>query len=140
MSGAPNQFDEPLLPLFEGQEFVHTGPKGRQPSYIADHRQRLRERFMAGGPTAIPDYELLELLLFRSIPRCDVKPVARRLLETFGDFNRVLSAPRERLMQVRGVGGAVVVDLKIVEAATHRMARARVIQRPVVSSWEALID
>lgn len=134
------EFREPLLPLFEGQELVFTGPKGKLPSYIRDHRERLRQRFMAGGASAVPDYELLELLLFRSIPRCDVKPVARRLLDTFGDFNRVLSAPRERLMEVKGIGDAVIVDLKIVEAATHRMARAKVIQRPVVSSWAALID
>lgn len=140
MASKPDHFSEPPLPLFEGQEFLMTGPKGRQPSYIQDHRRRLRERFLQGGPQAIPDYELLELLLFRSIPRCDVKPVARRLLESFGDFNRVLSAPIERLLEVRGVGDAVAVDLKIVEAATHRMARARVIQRPVLSSWNAVVD
>ena len=117
-----------------------TGPKGRMPSYIQDHRKRLRERFISGGATAVPDYELLELILFRSIPRCDVKPVARRLMETFGDFSRVLAAPLERLLDVRGVGDAVAVDLKILEAATHRMARARILQKPVLSSWDALLD
>ena len=137
---APKHFAEAQLPLFEGQELLITGPKGRLPSYIQDHRKRLRERFIHGGAQAMPDYELLELLLFRSIPRCDVKPVARRLLETFGDFNRVLSAPLERLLEVRGVGEAVAVDLKIVEAATHRMARSKVMQRPVLSSWDALLD
>ena len=137
---APKHFAEAQLPLFEGQELLITGPKGRLPSYIQDHRKRLRERFIQGGAQAMPDYELLELLLFRSIPRCDVKPVARRLLETFGDFNRVLSAPLERLLEVRGVGEAVAVDLKIVEAATHRMARSKVMQRPVLSSWDALLD
>ena len=140
MSSPPDQFSEPLLPLFEGQEFLVTGPKGRLPSYIEDHRKRLRERFVQGGPQAVPDYELLELLLFRSIPRCDVKPVARRLLDTFGGFDRVLAAPMERLVEVRGVGEAVALDLKIVEAATHRMARARVMQRHVLSSWDAVID
>ena len=137
---AENQFSEPMLPLFEGQEFMLTGPKGRMPSYIQDHRKRLRERFISGGATAVPDYELLELILFRSIPRCDVKPVARRLMETFGDFSRVLAAPLERLLDVRGVGDAVAVDLKILEAATHRMARARILQKPVLSSWDALLD
>ena len=117
-----------------------TGPKGRMPSYIQDHRKRLRERFISGGATAVPDYELLELILFRSITRCDVKPVARRLMETFGDFSRVLAAPLERLLDVRGVGDAVAVDLKILEAATHRMARARILQKPVLSSWDALLD
>jgi DNA repair protein RadC len=137
---AEDQFSEPMLPLFEGQEFMLTGPKGRMPSYIQDHRKRLRERFISGGATAVPDYELLELILFRSIPRCDVKPVARRLMETFGDFSRVLAAPLERLLDVRGVGDAVAVDLKILEAATHRMARARILQKPVLSSWDALLD
>ena len=137
---AENQFSEPMLPLFEGQEFMLAGPKGRMPSYIQDHRKRLRERFISGGATAVPDYELLELILFRSIPRCDVKPVARRLMETFGDFSRVLAAPLERLLDVRGVGDAVAVDLKILEAATHRMARARILQKPVLSSWDALLD
>ena len=139
MSG-PDAFREPALPLFEGQEFVLTGSKGKLPSYIKDHRKRLRDRFSAGGPEAMPDYEMLELILFRSLPRCDVKPLARRLIETFGDFNRVLSAPVDRLMAERGVGPTVALDLKIVEAAAHRLARARVMQKPVISSWDALLD
>ncbi|NNE88486.1 MAG: DNA repair protein RadC [Silicimonas sp.] len=133
-------FEEPQLPLFEGQELILTGSQGRLPSYIKDHRKRLRERFASGGQAAMPDYELLELILFRSLPRCDVKPVAHRLLKTFGDFNRVLSASTERLVEVRGVGASVAGDLKIVEAAAHRLSRARIIDRPVLSGWEALLD
>ncbi len=67
--------------------------KGKVPSYMRDHRKRLRERFLAGGATAMPDYEMLELVLFRAIPRQDVKPLARKLIDTFGDFNGVRSAP-----------------------------------------------
>ncbi|MEQ3624579.1 MAG: DNA repair protein RadC [Marinobacter sp.] len=104
------------------------------------HRQRLRDRFDQGGARAIPDYELLELILFRALPRGDVKPLARRLLDTFGDFNRVLSASAARLQQVPGLGAATVTDLKLVEAAAHRMARSRVIDRPVMSGWTALLD
>ncbi|EEE38413.1 DNA repair protein RadC [Rhodobacteraceae bacterium KLH11] len=115
-------------------------PTGRLPSYIKDHRKRLRERFMSGGATAMPDYELLELALFRSIPRQDVKPLARALMDTFGDFNRVLTAPEERLRQIKGVGDTVITDLKILEACAHRMARARVMQRHVLSGWDALLD
>ncbi len=134
-------FREPFLPLFEGQEFVATDPKGRRlPSYIRDHRRRLRDRFLEGGAAAMPDYELLELLLFRALPRCDVKPVARRLIETFGDFARVLSAPQDRLIAVKGVGPAVVLELKIAEAAAHRLARSKVIRKPVISSWDAVLD
>ncbi len=94
------------------------------PSYIRDHRARLRERFLVGGAEALPDYELLELVLFRAIPRRDVKPLARQLMEIFGDFNRVVSAPAARLTAVSGVGEAVVTELKIVEAAAHRLSRA----------------
>ena len=134
-------FREPFLPLFEGQEFVVTDPKGRRlPSYIRDHRKRLRDRFTAGGAAAMPDYELLELVLFRAIPRQDVKPLARRLLDAFGDLNRVITAPPPRLLEIAGVGEAVVQDLKILEAVAQRLARARVMHRPVLSSWNALLD
>jgi DNA repair protein RadC len=135
----PRAFSEASPSLFEGDE-TPVAPTGRTLSYLADHRQRLRERFMAGGAAAIPDYELLELLLFRAIRRQDVKPLARRLLDTFGDLGRVVSAPPERLEALPGVGPAVVQELKIVEAAAHRMARARIMQRPVISSWNAVLD
>lgn len=111
-----------------------------QPSYIRDHRARLRERFITGGADALPDYEMLELVLFRAIPRRDVKPLARQLLEVFGDFNGVLSAPPSRLAEISGVGEAVICELKIVEAAAHRLARSRVLQKPILSGWDALLD
>lgn len=136
-------FHEAPLPLFamDADEAIAVplGPE-RLPSYIQDHRKRLRARFMEGGAAAMPDYEMLELVLFRAIPRQDVKPLARRLLDVFGDFNRVLSAPTARLTEVQGVGDAVVQELKIVEAAAHRLARAKVMNRQVLSSWDALLD
>jgi DNA repair protein RadC len=113
---------------------------GRLPSYIADHRQRLRQRFNDGGAQAMPDYELLELVLFRALPRQDVKPLARALLDKFGDFNRVLTAPPQRLRDTQGVGEAVITELKIVEAAAQRMARAKVLNQHAISSWDALLD
>lgn len=132
---------EAALPLFRGEEAPAVPLReGRLPSYIKDHRARLRQRFSEGGAGAMPDYELLELILFRCIARQDVKPLARRLIETFGDFNRVLTAPPQRLLAVTGVGEAVVQDLKIIEAAAHRMSRARIMHRPVLSSWDALLD
>ena len=112
----------------------------RQPSYIRDHRKRLRTRFLAGGALAVPDYELLELVLFRAIPRQDVKPLARALLDRFGDFNGVLAASVAQLTAVPGAGEAVALELKIVEAAAHRLARSRVMQRHVISSWQAIVD
>lgn len=114
-------------------------PSGKLPSYIKDHRKRLRERFLNGGPDAVPDYELLELILFRAIPRQDVKPLARALIEQFGDFNRVIAAPLDQLRKVKGVGDAVALEIKIVEAAAHRMAQSQVLERHVISSWDALI-
>ena len=80
------------------------------------------------------------MILFRSIPRRDVKPLAHQLLTQFGDFNRVLSASPERLSEVQGIGQAVICDLKILEAAAQRMARAKVMQRQVIASWDALLD
>jgi DNA repair protein RadC len=136
-------FDEPFLPLVEPFGTDEAAPAqltGRLPSYIADHRQRLRDRFLLAGGAALPDYELLELVLFRAIPRQDVKPLARLLLDTFGDFNRVISAAPARLQLVKGVGPAVVLELKLVEAAAQRLMRARVMQKPVLSSWDALLD
>ncbi|SLN25049.1 hypothetical protein PSA7680_01081 [Pseudoruegeria aquimaris] len=115
-------------------------PAGRLPSYITEHRRRLRERFMVGGADALPDYELLELLLFRALPRKDVKPVARMLLETFGSFAAVVSAPPEILRKVKGIGDETITDLKIVEAVAHRLARSRAMHRNVISSWDALLD
>lgn len=139
-------FNESPLPLFEpasgADEAAPTllAPGARLPSYIKDHRARLRARFMAGGAGALPDYELLELVLFRAIPRQDVKPLAHRLLAAFHDFNGVISAASSRLEAVEGVGEAVICELKLVEAAAARLARARVLNRHVLSGWDALLD
>jgi DNA repair protein RadC len=135
-------FAESPLPLFTAASPVPAAARGaeRLPSYIRDHRKRLRERFLTSGPEAVADYEMLELVLFRALPRIDVKPLARRLIETFGDFNGVVSAPRARLAEVEGVGESVICELKVVEAAAHRLARARVLGRHVLSSWDALVS
>ncbi len=104
------------------------------------HRDRLRARFVEVGGDLLPDYEFLELLLFRSIPRRDVKPVAKQLLKRFGTFAEVLAAPPSLLTEVDGVGESVVTDLKIVEAAARRIATGAVAKRPVLSSWSAVLD
>ena len=104
------------------------------------HRDRLRARFTEVGGDALPDYELLELVLFRSIPRRDVKPVAKELLKRFGTFAEVLAAPPARLMEVEGIGESVVTDLKIVEASARRLAKGAVAKRPVLASWSAVLD
>ena len=129
-------------PLFATDELIFSSPRAaaKQPSYVRDHRKRLRDRFVSGGPDALPDYEVLELVLFRAIPRQDVKPLAHDLLSKFGSFDAVISATEDQLKRTSGVGEAVVCELKIIEAAAHRLARSKVIHRPVVSSWDALID
>lgn len=104
------------------------------------HRERLRARFQEAGVDALPDYELLELLLFRSIPQRDVKPLAKELIQRFGSFAEVLGAPASRLTEVKGVGDGVALDLKIVAAALQRMAKGKVAKRPVLSSWSSVID
>lgn len=135
---------EAALPLFDSDDCRPAGapmPDARRlPSYIRDHRKRLRDRFLAGGAAALPDYEMLELVLFRAIPRRDVKPLAHELLKAFGDFNGVVSAPAHRLAKVDGVGEAVICELKVVEAAAHRLSQARIRRRPVLSSWDALLE
>jgi len=100
----------------------------------------LRERFLTGGSAALPDYELLELALFAAIPRRDVKPLAKALIARFGSFAEVLAAPQARLLEVSGIGESVVTHLKVIEAAALRLAQGKVLNRPALSSWAALID
>jgi len=110
-----------------------------QPHYIG-HRDRLRTRFTAAGPDALPDYELLELLLFRLIPRIDTKPIAKALLARFGTLAEVLGAPAALLQEVKGIGPAVAVDLKIIAAAAQRMARGEISGRELLSSSTQLLE
>src|SRR5215510_7658016 len=104
------------------------------------HRERLRERFRDAGAEAVSDYELLELLLFRAIPRRDVKPLAKNLIATFGSFAEVISAPIARLAKVEGLGSTAITELKLVHAAASRLARGQLRKRPVLSSWSNVID
>lgn len=106
----------------------------------AGHRQRLRARFETGGPDALPDYELLELVLFRAIPRRDTKDLAKRLIARFGSFAEVLNAPDARLKEIEGIGDTVVTELKIVRTAALRLTRAEIVTRPILSSWNQVID
>jgi DNA repair protein RadC len=110
------------------------------PPHHLGHRDRLRQRFLDAGDTALPDYELLELLLFRSIPQRDVKPLAKQLIQHFGSFAEVIGAPISRLTEVKGIGESVALDLKIVEAALKRTMKGQVAKKPVLSSWSAVID
>ncbi|MGE3626309.1 MAG: RadC family protein [Hyphomicrobiales bacterium] len=110
-----------------------------KPHYLG-HRKRLRQRFREGGSEALPDYELLELLLFSALPQGDTKPLAKKLISTFGSFAEVINAPEERLAEVKGVGERTIDEIKIVRAAALRLMRGEVMDRPVLSSWAAVLD
>jgi len=114
-------------------------PVPDKPHY-QDHRARLRKRFEDAGASALADYELLELLLFRTIPRQDTKPLAKALLAKFGDLSAVLAAPVQRIAEVKGAGPAVAQDLKLAQALLERVAKAELKQRAVISSWAQLIN
>jgi DNA repair protein RadC len=104
------------------------------------HRDRLRRRFREAGADALADYELLELVLFRAIPRRDVKPLAKALLAQFGSFAEVVAAPRTRLEECEGLGGAAIDEIKIVQAAANRFTRGEVKRKTVLSSWSSVLD
>jgi len=110
------------------------------PPHYYGHRERLRGRFRDAGADAVSDYELLELLLFRALPRRDVKPLAKLLLERFGSFAEVITAPEARLAEVKGLGESGATELKIVQAAASRLLRGQVKRRPALSSWSAVLD
>ena len=104
------------------------------------HRARLRQRFLKSGGEALADYELLEMALFLALPRQDVKPLAKRLIERFGGFADTISAEPERLCEVEGVGEGVIAALKTIQAAALRLTREQVMNRSVLSSWQAVLD
>jgi len=113
-------------------------PAEPKPHHLG-HRDRLRLRARTGGLTALPDYELLELHLFRSIPQKDVKPLAKALIARFGSLGGVLGASLEELHTVSGIGEAAALDLKLMHEAAQRMGRETVKKRTVISSWSALL-
>ena len=114
-------------------------PSDDTPHYHG-HRERLRERFRAAGPDALSDYELLEMVLFAAQPRRDMKPIAKQLLKTFGSFAEVIHAPEPRLREVKGVGDASIDQIKLIAAASQRIAKGELQQRKALSSWQDVID
>lgn len=116
------------------------------PSGFADaphyhgHRERLRERFRGVGADALSDYELLEMVLFRALPRRDVKPLAKSLIGKFGSFAETVHAPDARLREVGGLGEAAITEIKLIAAAASRVAKGQLKQRTALSSWATVID
>ena len=114
-------------------------PSDDTPHYHG-HRERLRERFRSAGPDALSDYELLEMVLFTAQPRRDMKPLAKALLKTFGSFAEVVHASETRLREIKGVGDAAIHQLRLIAAASHRIAKGELKQRKSLSSWQDVID
>ena len=104
------------------------------------HRQRLRERFMQNQGASMPDYELLELVLMYAIPRQDVKPIAKDLLRRFGSYAGVLGATTPELKLIKGLGTSCIVLLHLIAASQQRAAKEQILDRHVISNWQALLD
>lgn len=118
---------------------VSASQSGETPHYHG-HRDRLRNRFMSAGADALADYEMLELILFRAIPRRDVKPLAKALLARFGSFAEVVSARPERLKEVEGISDATITEIKIIQAAAQRFAKSTMEKRRSLTSFAAVLD
>jgi DNA repair protein RadC len=128
-----------MLPPMPAKPSHPDEPPSETPHYHG-HRTRLRERFRGAGADALSDYELLEMVLFRALPRGDVKPLAKSLIKTFGSFAEVVHAPPTRLREVDGVGEATITELKLIAAAANRVAKGQVQQRTMLSSWNEVLD
>ena len=107
-------------------------------SHVKGHRSRLRDRFLKGGPDALADYELLELILFLGIPRRDVKPLAKTLIARFGSFAGVMSADVESLRREKGLGDTAIAAIKSVQASALVLSRAEATGQPILANWTAV--
>jgi DNA repair protein RadC len=115
-------------------------PEVTESPHYHGHRERLRDRFRQAGADALSDYELLEMVLFRALPRRDVKPLAKMLIAKFGSFAEVVHAPELRLKEISGLGDSAVTEIKLIAAAASRVAKGQVKKKAVLSSWTAVID
>ena len=117
-----------------------TGKKIVDTPHFHGHRERLRDKFGIAGPHALADYELLEPLLFRFIPRVDTKPVAKELLTRFGSIAAILGAEERELMQVKKIGAMAARDIKVVAAIAKLSLKSEIRDKTVLSSWSAVIN
>lgn len=115
-------------------------PKSDDTPHYHGHRDRLRHRFLDGGPEAMQDYELLEILLFTAIPRKDVKPLAKELITKFGNIAGVINASVEDLTKIKGISENTAITIKLVQASAHRLMKQEIMQRPILNSWQRLLD
>lgn len=109
------------------------------PHYLG-HRDRLRQRFRKNGHDSLPDYEMMELILFRAIPRRDTKPLAKAILNKFGSFAEAINASEERLSEISGLGQSAITEIRIIRAAALRLMQGEIMKRPLLSSWDKVIQ
>ena len=142
MSSTPSSLKlEPAPPpLFEELPSLTAESASETPHHGSGHRARLRQRLLEGGPEALLEHELVEYLLALVIPRRDTKPLAKQLLAEFGGLSALVSADPESLMRVPGMGETTIAALKIVQATALRLLKAEVTARPIIASWQALLD
>ncbi len=117
-----------------------TGQSTQPKDHRSGHRARLRARFLSDFGAAMPDYELLEMLLFLAQPRRDTKPLAKALLARFNTLSGVLAATPAELLKVDGVGETALAALKVARQIGIRMARTEVMDKPVLSTWDKVVS
>ena len=121
------------------QEDQKQPPQISDKDYRSGHRKRLRGRFREGGQKAVQEYELLEMVLFRPIPRRDVKLLAHELIDRFGDLSAVLSAPRRELTAIKGISHNVVDEFELIRAVALNIGQATIINKKALANWDALL-
>ena len=133
--------DETSPSVPSGSKATASQPKASKPKpHFHAHRERLRDKFTRRGADAFDDYELLELILFQALPRIDTKPIAKSLLAEFGSLADVVAAPVEKLTAIKGIGPSAAQHLKVLQQVSIRIGQSSVINRPILSSWNALLD
>lgn len=126
-------------PLLPANDQAPQKPAKQPKPHYSGHRQRLRQRFTSHGDEVLAEYELLELLLFRTIARADTKPLAKALLNRFGNFAGVLGAEPRLLQEVAGCGEAVAQDIKLMAACARRLGKSEIMKKDVLDSWNKVI-
>lgn len=111
----------------------------QDPHYVG-HRKRQKDKFLSASADSFSDYELLELLLFQAIPRKDVKPLAKEMLQKFGHLKNIVNAEKKEILAIKGTNENTLLGLKIIREMIHRVLEERVINRNAISSWSALLD
>jgi DNA repair protein RadC len=129
-----------LTPMASKFTDTQDQPGSPETPHYHGHRMRLRERFRSAGADALSDYELLEMVLFRALPRGDVKPLAKTLIKKFGSFAEAVHAPEARLREIDGLGEATITEIKLIAATASRVAKGQVEARTILSSWNDVID